>query len=94
MSETYSTGWVYVLSHDKYDYVKIGYTLRTVEERIKELHSGTGALIGYKCEYAILVSNPRDLEKRVHQLFRNARVWPNKEFFQIGSAVSNIKCNG
>ena len=78
------SGWVYILEHSSYPgLVKIGYTSRTIEHRIRELESATGAIPGYKCFYRVLCMNPEKLEKSVHKFLASSREWRNKEFFRV-----------
>lgn len=74
---------MYVLSHPHYgDKVKIGFTERTVEERIAELEAGAGAPRGLELSYAIATSNPRELEYKIHRKLADRRTWKDKEFFE------------
>ena len=89
MKNTFRTGWIYILSHELYsNHVKIGFTERSVEERIIELESGTGVPRGLFIEYAILTSEPRKLEARIHSELSDYRIWSDKEFFKIQTHIA------
>jgi hypothetical protein len=74
-------GTVYVLSNPsmpkKY---KVGFTTRSVRERIDELYS-TGVPDRFILEFAIEVNHPDKLEKVLHQ--RLGKYQYSKEFFQL-----------
>ncbi|MCP1415425.1 GIY-YIG nuclease family protein [Paenarthrobacter sp. A20] len=76
-------GYVYVLlDPSNPSEVKIGYTTKTVGERVQELFS-TGRsrpLLALWDEYVL---NPRYVESKLHQRFASFRVHPNREFFAI-----------
>jgi hypothetical protein len=65
--------------------LKIGYTDRTVEERLKEANaSGTfGPPSDYSVVFAKLVNNPKQKESIMHTLLKKYRKNPKKEFFAI-----------
>jgi len=78
------TGWVYCLVHPQYpNLIKIGYTERSVNQRIAELERGTGTLPGYVCVFAVNCFEPYLLEQGIHKRLARYRVWAEKEFFQI-----------
>lgn len=84
LAQTFRSGWVYVLSHKFYaGHVKIGFTERSVEERIAELESDTGVPRGLAIEYAVFTSDPRKLEHAAHGRLASKRTWPDKEFFEV-----------
>jgi len=75
-------GSVYILSNPTYkkDILKIGYTTRTIEERIDEL-SSTGVPTKFQLELCLEVDDAPKLEKILHNKLREHNY--NKEFFQI-----------
>jgi len=83
MSSLIDIGWVYILSHKKHDDLKIGFTTRTVKQRIKDLESSTGVMPGFVCEYAVKCNFPRKVEQIVHEMLSAYRVSKNREFFSI-----------
>lgn len=79
----YQVGWVYVLRNDslKGEPFKIGYTTKTVKERIKELFS-TGVPQKFECVYQVLIQKPDSLETYVHKNLSRYRIEENREFFR------------
>lgn len=72
---------VYVLSNEAMPgLVKIGYTDRTADKRVKELVT-TGVPCAFTIELEIIVDNARRLEKSLHERFRKHRY--NREFFKL-----------
>ena len=86
-------GWVYVVSNpDIIGKIKIGYTERDPETRIREFEQA-GLPSSYELEYQILVDNPYKLEQSVHSCLRKYR--ENKEWFNctLEEAVAAILKN-
>jgi hypothetical protein len=82
--EQVTTGFVYVLTNESMPgLVKIGYTERTVEERIKELSQPTGVPTPFECFFAVEVENPQAVEKKIHDGLYDARKNLSREFFEI-----------
>jgi len=75
---------IYVLSNEAMPgLVKIGKTTQhSVDSRISQLYT-TGVPYPFKCEYAVEVMDCHLVEKSLHIAFRNNRVNPNREFFDI-----------
>ena len=75
---------IYVLSNEAMPgLVKIGKTTQhSVDSRISQLYT-TGVPYPFKCEYAVEVIDCHLVEKSLHIAFRNNRVNPNREFFDI-----------
>jgi hypothetical protein len=77
-------GYIYILStREQRDVLKIGYTERTVEERIKEINSSTGVVIPYGCRAVWTVENASVVEKEIHAIFSDERIRNDREFFKI-----------
>lgn len=75
-------GYVYVLSNKAFpSLLKIGYTTRTVQERIDELSGHSGVPLSYEAELIVESDNAPLLEKRLHRIFENRAY--NKEFFRV-----------
>lgn len=84
-------GYVYVLSNRAIpNLVKIGYTTRSIEQRIQEL-SSTGVPGKFVAEFYCLVDNAPYVEKGIHN--KLSRDHFDKEFFKCSSkeAVKTIK---
>jgi cold shock CspA family protein len=77
-------GWLYILStKNQPDILKIGMTIRTVPERVKEINSATGVLYPFSARTAYKVKDARDAERRVFQLLSDYRIRRDREFFEI-----------
>jgi len=67
-------GWIYVATMtNTVGVVKIGYSDRDPDERVKEWSRATGAPGEGKVEYAAWVNGPEQHEKRVHKLLEDER---------------------
>ncbi len=74
--------FVYVLTNEAMPgIVKIGHT-ENLEQRIKKLDS-TPLPLPFECHYAARVSNARQIEGILHNLFAEHRIRPNREFFRL-----------
>ena len=83
MSDEY--GYIYCFSNSSMQgIVKIGMTMRTPEERAKELYT-TGVALPFKIEFAKKVCNPSQKEKDLHILLEEYYDRPNsrREFFVV-----------
>ena len=77
-------GFVYILSNELMPgIVKIGFTERTVADRISELSGHTGVALPYKEEASFPVADPSKIERSVHEGLRQHRVSQNREFFRL-----------
>ena len=86
-SDGAACGWVYVLSHPQMTALKVGFTLRSVRERLDEL-SGTAVPGSFVWEYGVLVTNPDQVERQTHRLLSDHRVASNREFFSCPLPVA------
>ena len=84
-------GWVYVLSHPQMKVLKVGFTYRTVLERLNEL-SSTAVPGSFVWEYGVLVEHPEQVERIAHQGLNAYRVTANREFFDcpLATAVASL----
>ncbi|WP_395166770.1 GIY-YIG nuclease family protein [Francisella salimarina] len=75
---------IYVLSNEAMPgLIKIGKTTQnSVESRVSQLYT-TGVPLPFKCEYAVEVEDCHVVERALHTAFRNNRINPNREFFDI-----------
>jgi hypothetical protein len=79
-----NTGFIYILStRSQPQFLKIGMTQRTVDERVKEINSATGVIIPYGIRAVWWVDNAAQVEKDLHQLMNDYRVRMDREFFEI-----------
>jgi hypothetical protein len=78
-------GYVYILTNSalKADYLKIGMTTRTSEERADEISRGTGVVCPYQVAYEEQVSDCKAVERVLHQLLADHRVQSSREFFYL-----------
>lgn len=77
-------GKIYILStRESKDILKIGYTNRSVEERVREINSATGVLIPYGVRAMWIVKSAREVEAELHNLLAPFRVRQDREFFQM-----------
>lgn len=86
-------GWVYVLSNPSMPgQLKIGFTDRTVPERVGELSSVTGVPAPFIWEYGVRVPQAQRIERAVHQELAGCRVNDGREFFscEIVRAIESI----
>jgi hypothetical protein len=67
-------GWIYIATMtNTVGVVKIGYSDRDPDERVKEWSKGSGVPGEGKVEYAAWVNGPEQHEKRVHKLLEDKR---------------------
>jgi hypothetical protein len=87
-------GRVYVLSNEAMPgLLKIGYTMNTVEGRVRELSSATGVPSEFFIEYQVECRDAAGVEALVHESFSNFRHNNSREFFSISlaDAVNEIR---
>lgn len=79
-----AVGRVYVLSNKAMPgLLKIGYTMNTVEGRVKELSSATGVPTEFSIEYQVECRDAAGVEALVHEALQNSRHNNSREFFSI-----------
>jgi hypothetical protein len=87
-------GYVYCMTNEHMpDFVKVGYTDRTPEERLAEANGDTWSIPVWKCETFVKVRNPRDAEKVLHKIlsYEDGRVSSRREFFTAPvEAIKNL----
>ena len=87
-------GYVYCMTNEHMpDFIKVGYTDRTPEERLAEANADTWSIPVWKCETSIKVRNPRDAEKVLHRIlsYEDGRVSSRREFFTAPvEAIKNL----
>ncbi|MBQ1041517.1 GIY-YIG nuclease family protein [Micromonospora sp. C72] len=77
-------GYIYVLSTREHPrFLKIGYTERSVEERVKEINRATGVLIPYGVRAVWVVAHARSVEAELHARLAPYRVRADREFFDL-----------
>lgn len=79
-----NVGYIYVLStRENRIVLKVGYTNRAVEERVKEINSSTGIVIPYGVRALWAVTDAKDVEADLHQLLAEYRIRRDREFFEL-----------
>lgn len=84
-------GWVYVISNKAMPaFKKVGFSMSDPEERAVELNH-TGTPHPYVVEYDCQVEEPREVERKAHELLRDQR--EGKEWFHCSTetAIAAIK---
>lgn len=79
-------GTVYILRNEAMPGIyKIGVTSQDdLNKRINELYQGqTSVPLPFECEFACKVKNYKKVEKHIHDAFRDYRINPNREFFNV-----------
>lgn len=74
---------VYILINESMpEFVKIGFTRGSVEERIRQLDR-TGVPLPFEIYYAATVGDAQKEEKWLHSIFADRRARNNREFFKM-----------
>lgn len=74
---------IYILTNEAMpDYVKIGMTNGSIEERMRQLDR-TNIPLPFECYYACEVDNAHEEEKWLHSVFSDRRIRDNREFFKV-----------
>lgn len=72
---------IYIFTNEAMpDYIKIGTTQRSVQERMRDLYT-SGLPVPFECYYAAEVPKAQNVERRLHRAFDKFRVNQNREFF-------------
>jgi hypothetical protein len=85
---------IYIMSNSTHNLLKIGSTRGPVEERRKQLSSGTGVPSPFKIEWILKIDgNELHLENEIHRHLEHKRSNVQREFFDIDlkQAVEIIK---
>lgn len=79
------TGYIYILHNPSLrdDYLKIGITTRSPQERAAELSAKTGVAQPYVAVYQRWVMNPDNAEAKIHTYLDRYRINKKREFFQL-----------
>ena len=88
------TEYVYVLVNKSMpDMVKIGMTVRDVDERAKEISGATGVPTPWVPVYSFKCFNSYKLEQEIHEHLNAVRVADNREMFYMHSrdAIDTVK---
>jgi len=85
---------IYIMSNSTHNLLKIGSTRGPVEERRKQLSSGTGVPSPFKIEWILKIEgNELHLENEIHRYLEHKRSNVNREFFDVSlkQAIEAIK---
>lgn len=75
---------IYILStRENPQILKIGFTKRSIVERVNEINSVTGVLIPYSARALWAVKDGRQAEKEIHDALSEYRVRSDREFFEM-----------
>lgn len=88
-----ATGYVYILLNPAMpDYLKIGRTNRTSEDRAAELSATTGIPTRFHVAYDVLVGDSEAVETIIHQRLSSRRASDDREFFCVSlkEAISTL----
>jgi hypothetical protein len=76
-------GYIYILSNPAMKgLLKIGFSTRSVQERIAELNSATGVPMPFQIEASFVSDDPEAHEQQIHSQLAEYRV-KGKEFFDV-----------
>lgn len=77
-------GWVYILANKATPGIlKIGYTDRTPQDRVKEINGATGVIVPWFVVNAFQCKSPAIIESLVHRTLDDLRITRNKEGFAV-----------
>jgi hypothetical protein len=77
-------GFVYVLKNRSMpNLYKIGHTLKSPQQRAKELSGQTNMPESFEVVYYGEVNNPNKLENELHERYKELRVNSSREFFNL-----------
>lgn len=77
-------GYIYILStRDRPNLLKIGFTTRTVEERVKEINSANGVIVQFGIRSVWEVDDTHEVERELHDALSEFRVRSDREFFEL-----------
>lgn len=81
---------VYILTNESMpEFVKIGFTHGSVEDRIRQLDR-TGTPLPFEVYYAAVVGDAEKEEKWLHSIFADRRVRDNREFFKMNPEYATL----
>jgi hypothetical protein len=79
---SFNEGYIYILENKGIPGVlKIGYTDRSVQDRVKEINRGTGVITTWYIVSSFPCKSPKHIETIIHQKLRSFNI--NKEGFGI-----------
>jgi T5orf172 domain len=82
MEATDDYGYIYCMSNEYMNVLKIGWTKGGPLFRAKQLFT-TGVPCEFEVKFSKRVKNPQKIEKDIHDILRNKRLSPRREFFKV-----------
>ena len=80
---------VYILStREQPKYLKIGFTTRSIKERVNEINSSTGVIVPFGVRAVFSVDNAQNLEAKIHHRLSEFRIRKDREFFNMEFQVA------
>lgn len=80
---------IYILStREQPNIIKIGFTTRSVLDRVNEINSATGVVIPYGVRAVWSVKGARNIEAKIHKSLAGYRVRSDREFFCMDFQVA------
>jgi hypothetical protein len=77
-------GFVYVLKNSSMpNLYKVGHTLKSPQQRAKELSSQTNMPESFEVVFYGEISNPNRLENELHEIYAENRINASREFFKL-----------
>ena len=77
-------GWIYILStREQPSVLKIGFTRRSVAQRVNEINSATGVLFPFSARHVFRVKHAQYVEQEIFRLLDQYRIRSDREFFEI-----------
>jgi hypothetical protein len=85
----FTTGHIYVLQNTSVPGVfKIGFTERSVADRVNEINSATGVITPWQIRDFWFTQNPYLVEQEIHRRLEEYRVEDNREGFAVNFMVA------
>ena len=77
-------GQIYILStREQKDVLKIGYTERSIWERVKEINASTGVITPFGVRAVWAIESAKLTEREIHSIFNEFRIRKDREFFRL-----------
>ena len=82
-------GEIYILSkRSERDVLKIGFTTRSIYDRVNEINSATGIIEPFGVRAIWTVDDPRQIENMIHRQLEQYRIRKDREFFRIDFRIA------
>jgi hypothetical protein len=86
----FTTGHIYILQNTSVPGVyKIGFTERSVADRVNEINSATGVISPWQIRDFWFTQNPYLVEQEIHRRLEEYRVEDNREGFAVNFMVAH-----